>query len=237
MIGLPRGSCRVTCESTAASFAVGVGAVAARHEIPDRRREGLGNTLLPLNGLAEARAAVLGKSRRGRVAVRRSQVGCLRSSGFGSGSWRCACLEHPVGSHDEPIKICRPRWLVDRAGSRSEHFHTRMERGIAWRRSGRLGLEALRSAIPPDGRAGERHLAMGLHRAARQWPPLRRSRPESIAAFAVDPETGHLTAAEHTPTEAVPSAFCLDPAGHFLFAASTASGRLASYRSTNRAAR
>src|ERR1700730_10262354 len=52
----------------------------------------------------------------------------------------------------------------------------------------------------------------------------------SIAAFAVDPETGHLTAAGHTPTEAVPSAFCLDPAGHFLFAAGTASGRLASYR-------
>src|ERR1700719_2209570 len=52
----------------------------------------------------------------------------------------------------------------------------------------------------------------------------------SIAAFAVDPETGHLTAAGHTPTEAVPSAFCLDPAGDFLFAAGTASGRLASYR-------
>jgi len=28
----------------------------------------------------------------------------------------------------------------------------------------------------------------------------------------------------------VPSAFCLDPVGHFLFAAGTASGRLASYR-------
>jgi 6-phosphogluconolactonase len=52
----------------------------------------------------------------------------------------------------------------------------------------------------------------------------------SIAAFAVDAATGHLTAAGHTPTEAVPSAFCLDPAGHFLFAAGTASGRLASYR-------
>lgn len=52
----------------------------------------------------------------------------------------------------------------------------------------------------------------------------------SIAAFAVDPNSGHLTAAGHTPTEAVPSAFCLDPAGHFLFAAGTASGRLASYR-------
>jgi 6-phosphogluconolactonase (cycloisomerase 2 family) len=28
----------------------------------------------------------------------------------------------------------------------------------------------------------------------------------------------------------VPSAFCLDPAGHFLFAAGTTSGRLALYR-------
>jgi 6-phosphogluconolactonase len=52
----------------------------------------------------------------------------------------------------------------------------------------------------------------------------------SIAAFAVDPATGHLTAAGHIPIEAVPSAFCLDPAGQFLFAAGTASGRLASYR-------
>ena len=52
----------------------------------------------------------------------------------------------------------------------------------------------------------------------------------SIAAFAADPATGQLTVAGHTPTEAVPSAFCLDPAGHFLFAVGTASGRLASYR-------
>jgi 6-phosphogluconolactonase len=52
----------------------------------------------------------------------------------------------------------------------------------------------------------------------------------SIAVFTVDPAAGHLTAAGHIPTEPVPSAFCLDPAGHFLFAAGTASGRLASYR-------
>jgi 6-phosphogluconolactonase len=51
----------------------------------------------------------------------------------------------------------------------------------------------------------------------------------SIAGFAVD-TTGRLTAIGHTPTEAVPSAFSLDPAGHFVFAAGTASGRLASYR-------
>ena len=52
----------------------------------------------------------------------------------------------------------------------------------------------------------------------------------SIAGFAVDPATGHLTAAGRVPTEAVPSAFGLDPEGRFLFAVGTASGRLASYR-------
>jgi 6-phosphogluconolactonase len=52
----------------------------------------------------------------------------------------------------------------------------------------------------------------------------------NIAAFAVDAASGRLTAAGHAATEAVPSAFCLDPAGHFLYAVGTASGRLASYR-------
>src|ERR1700736_2347360 len=52
----------------------------------------------------------------------------------------------------------------------------------------------------------------------------------SIAGFAVEPATGRLTALGHVPTEAVPSAFGLDPAGRFLFAAGSASGRLASYR-------
>ena len=51
----------------------------------------------------------------------------------------------------------------------------------------------------------------------------------SIAGFAVDP-AGRLTAAGHAPTEPVPSAFCLDPAGKFVFAAGSASGRLAAYR-------
>ncbi|HJU20522.1 MAG TPA: beta-propeller fold lactonase family protein [Stellaceae bacterium] len=52
----------------------------------------------------------------------------------------------------------------------------------------------------------------------------------NIAGFAVDPASGQLSAAGHVATEAVPSAFCLDPAGRFLFAVGTASGRLASYR-------
>lgn len=51
----------------------------------------------------------------------------------------------------------------------------------------------------------------------------------TIADFGVD-GAGFLTPAGHAPTEAVPSAFCLDPDGKFLFAAGTTSGRVASYR-------
>jgi 6-phosphogluconolactonase len=51
----------------------------------------------------------------------------------------------------------------------------------------------------------------------------------SIAGFAVD-AAGRLTALGQVSTEPVPSAFALDPAGGFLFAAGSASGRLASYR-------
>ena len=52
----------------------------------------------------------------------------------------------------------------------------------------------------------------------------------SIAGFSVDQSDGRLTAIGQAPTEAVPSAFGLDPEGRFLFAAGSASGRLASYR-------
>src|SRR5262245_7777963 len=51
----------------------------------------------------------------------------------------------------------------------------------------------------------------------------------SIAGFAVD-SAGRLVRAGHAPTEAVPTAFGLDSRGTFLFAAGTATGRLASYR-------
>ena len=50
----------------------------------------------------------------------------------------------------------------------------------------------------------------------------------SIASFAVDGE-GRLTPAGHAATEAVPSAFSLDPSGRFVFAAGSATGQLASY--------
>ena len=52
----------------------------------------------------------------------------------------------------------------------------------------------------------------------------------SIAGFSVDASSGRLTAIGQVPTEAVPSAFSLDPEGNFLFAAGSESGRIASYR-------
>ena len=51
----------------------------------------------------------------------------------------------------------------------------------------------------------------------------------SIAAFSID-ATGQLTSIGQVPTEVVPGAFSLDPAGKFLFAVGSESGRLASYR-------
>ncbi len=50
----------------------------------------------------------------------------------------------------------------------------------------------------------------------------------SIASFTVDGE-GRLTPADHAATEAVPSAFSLDPSGRYVFAAGSATGQLASY--------
>ncbi len=53
---------------------------------------------------------------------------------------------------------------------------------------------------------------------------------DSIAEFAVDPESGALTALGHAGAEKVPRAFEIDPAGRFLLSAGHSSGRLAVYR-------
>ena len=51
----------------------------------------------------------------------------------------------------------------------------------------------------------------------------------SIASFKVDAQTGSLSAAGRASTEAVPSAFSLDPQGKFVFGAGSATGRLSSH--------
>ena len=53
---------------------------------------------------------------------------------------------------------------------------------------------------------------------------------DSLAGFAVDAETGRLTALGQTPTEKTPRNFDIDPTGNYVFAAGQDSGRLASYR-------
>ena len=51
----------------------------------------------------------------------------------------------------------------------------------------------------------------------------------SVACFAIDSATCRLSSLGQVPTEPVPRAFSLDPAGNFLFVAGLESGRLASY--------
>ena len=81
----------------------------------------------------------------------------------------------------------------------------------------------------PDGYTA-RNTCSQIHLASsRKFLYVANRGHNSIAGFAVD-AAGRLSAIGHTSTEPVPSAFGLDPAGHFLFAAGSASGRLASYR-------
>ncbi|MBI4082087.1 MAG: lactonase family protein [Candidatus Lambdaproteobacteria bacterium] len=53
---------------------------------------------------------------------------------------------------------------------------------------------------------------------------------DSIAEFAVHPDTGLLRPLGHAPAEKIPRSFQIDPAGRFLLSAGHESGRLATYR-------
>ena len=53
---------------------------------------------------------------------------------------------------------------------------------------------------------------------------------DSIAGFAIEPDTGRVTSLGQTPTEATPRSFTIDPRGRFLYAAGQSSGRIAAYR-------
>lgn len=53
---------------------------------------------------------------------------------------------------------------------------------------------------------------------------------DSIACFAVDPQTGKLKSLGQAATEKTPRSFNIDPEGHFLYAAGQNNGKLAAYR-------
>lgn len=53
---------------------------------------------------------------------------------------------------------------------------------------------------------------------------------DSIACFAVDPQTGKLTSLGQVATEETPRSFNIDPEGNYLYAAGQKNGKLAAYR-------
>ena len=139
----------------------------------------------------------------------------LATAGRAAGSRRSA----PLLFSPEP----RPRLFLERAG---------MQRHVVSDRSRGRHAGAAANDLDAAGR-----VRRPQHVLADPSDPVRRgSSMSAIAAItaspgsAVAPDTGLLTPAGHASTEPVPSAFCLDPEGTFLFAAGTASGRLASYR-------
>ena len=54
-------------------------------------------------------------------------------------------------------------------------------------------------------------------------------RSSTLAAFAVDPRTGHVTLIGHVPTQEQPRSFSIDPRGRFLFVAGQRSDQLGVY--------
>jgi 6-phosphogluconolactonase len=130
---------------------------------------------------------------------------------------------------------------AERLGPRHYCFHPTLdlvyfsnEQGcsVTAYRLDRAGTLAAAQTIPtlPDGYSA-RNTCSQIHlTASGRFLYVGNRGHNSIAGFRVDGAVGHLTAIGHTPTEAVPSAFCLDPTDNFVFAAGTASGRLTSYR-------
>ena len=92
-------------------------------------------------------------------------------------------------------------------------------------------LEALQtiSTLPADFTGENTCSQIHIHPAGRFVYASNRGH-DSIAGFAIDPDTGLLSAIGQAPTEAVPRAFNLDPRGRFLYAAGQENGKLASYR-------
>ena len=131
---------------------------------------------------------------------------------------------------------------ADRVGPRHYCFHPTLdlvyfsnEQGCsvtAYRLNTATGtLSAVQTVTTlPDGYAA-RNTCSQIHlTASGKFLYVANRGHNSIAGFTVDAGTGHLTPVGQVATEAVPSAFSLDPSGCFAFAAGTVSGRLASYR-------
>jgi 6-phosphogluconolactonase len=95
--------------------------------------------------------------------------------------------------------------------------------------AGTLTLRDTVSALPGD--IGEQPFAADIHLTPDGrflYASVRKS--STLAAFAVDGETGKLTLIAHYPTEEQPRAFNIDPSGRFLIASGQLSHGLTVYR-------
>lgn len=92
-------------------------------------------------------------------------------------------------------------------------------------------LEAVQtlSTLPEDFTGENTCSQIHIHPAGRFVYASNRGH-DSIAGFAIDPDSGLLSAIGQAPTEKTPRAFNLDPRGRFLYAAGQENGKLASYR-------
>ena len=85
-------------------------------------------------------------------------------------------------------------------------------------------------ATVPDGYSGRNTCSQIQISPAGEFLYVPNRGHNSVAGFAVDADSGRLTALGQVATEPVPSAFGLDPQGKFLYAAGSESGQLAAYR-------
>jgi len=96
-------------------------------------------------------------------------------------------------------------------------------------RTGTLSAFQSLSTLPSDF-VGENSCAqIHIHPAGRFLYVSNRGH-DSIACYAIDSETGLLTALGQQPTEPIPRAFNLDPTGNFLYVSGQGSGQLTAYR-------
>lgn len=148
-----------------------------------------------------------------------------------------------VGGPDAAQHDHEPRHIVFHPKLDVAYTSNEKRGGItAWRldrEQGTLELVQTLTTLPPDfeGRsaAADIHLtpdgrfAYVSNRDLTQ-PPDAREGGDTIAAFALDPETGRMTSLGQFPTEHFPRTFAIDRTGRFLYAAGQRSDRLTSYR-------
>ena len=92
------------------------------------------------------------------------------------------------------------------------------------------------STLPDEGFDGEKSNAqLHIHPDGRAVYASNRG-PDSIAMFAIDPDSGSITSLGQQPAQKTPRSFCIDPDGDFLISGADGSDILTSFRIDDRGA-